>query len=54
MTTTNTAPKFSQDRLNRQLTNVDARAAARVQVAAEMGLTPFHREVIREAHRRCR
>jgi len=49
-----TAPKFSQARLDRQLANVEARAAARVQVAAELGLSPFHREVVREAHRRVR
>lgn len=54
MKTTNTSPQFSQTRLDRQLANVDARAAARVQVAIEMGLSPFHREVVREAHRRAR
>jgi hypothetical protein len=54
MTNTNTAPKFSQARLDRQLAGVQARAAARIEVAAEMGLSAYHREVVREAHRRAR
>lgn len=53
MTNTNRT-EFSQARLDRQLVGVTDRAAMRVQVAAELGLSISHRDVVREAHRRCR
>ena len=46
--------EFSQPRLDRQLVGVGARAAARVQVAAELGLSTSHRLVVCEARRRAR
>lgn len=52
MTNTNNTVKFSQARLDRQLVGVEERAAARVQVAAELGLSISHRKVVAEAHRR--
>jgi hypothetical protein len=46
--------KFSQTRLDRQLTGGARRAQLRVTVAAEMGRSPFDEQVVREAHRRAR
>lgn len=46
--------QFNQARLDCQLVGEVERAQARIQVAAELGLSPFHREVVREVHRRAR
>lgn len=38
----------------RQLQLIETRAALRVKLGAEMGMSPFHREVIKEANAQLR